>query len=1324
MATLALMAAGSAIGSALLPSGVGLLGAALTGAQIGSALGGALGGMLDQRLLGSGSTAVQGPRLQDLRLTASTEGASVPRLFGTLRLGGQVLWASRFSERRTTRKAGGGKGAPSARVTEYSYAISLAVGLCEGPISSVGRIWADGQPMDLSGVTWRLHRGTEDQEPDPLILALEGASNAPAYRGLAYLVFEDLPLAAFGDRVPQISVETRRAPEEAESPTSLIRGVTLIPGAGEWVLNADPVILEGAAPGASAAEQAASEGLSWTPNLNASAEVSDLVLSLDQLQDQAPNLESAALVVSWFGDDLRCGSCQIRPGVEHASAAETRAPWMSGGVGRLGGRLLAQDGSGHAVYGGTPADAGVVSAIRDLRRRGLRVVFYPFLMMEVLPTNALPDPWTGASAQPAFPWRGRITLSKAPSRPGSPDQTPAAAAEVASFFGSAAPGDFGPWNGLSIPYYGPAEWSFRRQILHYAHLCKAAGGVEAFLIGSEMRGLTQIRSGPANYPAVAAFKALAADVRAILGPATQISYAADWSEYFGHHPQDGSGDVFFHLDPLWSDPNIDFVGIDNYLPLSDWREGSTHLDAAAGSIQNLDYLRANVEGGEGYDWFYASASDRSAQIRTPITDGAHGEPWVFRPKDIRNWWSRPHHDRPGGIRSPAPTAWTPGSKPIWFTECGCPAVDKGANQPNVFHDPKSSESALPYFSTGARDDAMQSAYLQALLGYWSDPSRNPPGFLDASNIHVWTWDARPYPQFPLRTDLWSDGPNWALGHWLTGRLGSASLAAAVREICAAAGEPEADASRLEGSVAGYALDRSMSAREALTPLSLVHGFDAVESAGRLIFVPRGAPPAAELTEDDLVLAEAPDSEVWSLTRAQESDLPAVVRVVHLRPESEDRRGAAEAAAPGASGRRVEILEAPMALDSAAARFVAERWLAEAWAGREKARFALPPSRSGLQPGDVIRFAPEGAVPAFHRIDRLEDSLALTVEATRVEPPLHRPASLSAPLPSSPRSVVPGPLIGELADLPMGPSQDAGGGEAPLWAAAFASPWTGPALLWREAAPDEWVLAARLETPAVMGRLLEPLPPSSPHLWTRGAGLLAGLAGGGSAPPLLGRPPGAVYNGANAAAIRTPSGAWEIVQFSAARLEAPGVWRLGPLLRGRAGTEHLCAEALPAGSRFLLLDEAVVPVPEAPLGLTRRWRFAPASLSWADSRASAQEAASGGAAFRPYSPARLRADLEPSGDLSLSWSRRSRGSADGWSEPEDPPLNETREAYRLEIRSGGLLRRAETLTAPSFLYSAAARASDGASLPLDVSVAQLSASFGPGVFTRTIVDAPS
>ncbi len=274
-----------------------------------------------------------------------------------------------------------------------------------------------------------------------------------------------------------------------------------------------------------------------------------------------------------------------------------------------------------------------------------------------------------------------------------PDQPGTAATQVSALFGAATPGSFSV-SGESVSFTGsPSDWGLRRMVLHYAHLCAAAGGVDAFLIGTEMPGLTTIRSGASTYPAVTAFKTLAADVSTILGAGTKIGYAADWSEYFGHHPQDGSGDVYFHLDTLWSDANIDFVGIDNYLPLSDWRDDFDHADALEGwpAIYDRAYLQANIAGGEGFDWFYASTADRSAQIRTAITDDAAGKPWVFRPKDIRAWWTNPHFNRPGGVESGLATTWVPQFKPIRFTELGCPAIDRGTNQPNVFFDPKSSE---------------------------------------------------------------------------------------------------------------------------------------------------------------------------------------------------------------------------------------------------------------------------------------------------------------------------------------------------------------------------------------------------------------------------------------------------------------------------------------------------------------------------------------------------------------------------------------------------------------------------------------------------------
>src|SRR6202012_3944228 len=132
--------------------------------------------------------------------------------------------------------------------------------------------------------------------------------------------------------------------------------------------------------------------------------------------------------------------------------------------------------------------------------------------------------------------------------------------------------------------------------------------------------------------------------------------------------------------------------------------------------------------------------------RTPTPDGC-GKPGVWRAKDLWNWWANNHVDRPSGTETSA-TGWVPQSKPIWFTELGCPAVDKGANEPNVFTDPKSSESALPYYSNGARDDLIQRRFLEAHLNCWTDAANNPVStvyggaMLDTANIYVWCWDAR------------------------------------------------------------------------------------------------------------------------------------------------------------------------------------------------------------------------------------------------------------------------------------------------------------------------------------------------------------------------------------------------------------------------------------------------------------------------------------------------------------------------------------------------------------------------------------------------------
>jgi hypothetical protein len=217
------------------------------------------------------------------------------------------------------------------------------------------------------------------------------------------VVFEDLPLGPYGNRPPQLSFEVFHRPRASGATAGLeerLKGVCLIPGAGEFVYATDLVLRR--------------DGLTriTAETLNNSEGRPDLVVSLDQLQAQLPHVEEVTLVVAWFGDDLRCGSCAIRPKVEQAAKATIPFDWRVNGVDRAHAAVVSSNGGGPA-YGGTPADRAVLQAIAELKRRGLKVTLYPFVLMDVPAGNALPDPYGGA-AQGAYPWRGRITCIPPP----------------------------------------------------------------------------------------------------------------------------------------------------------------------------------------------------------------------------------------------------------------------------------------------------------------------------------------------------------------------------------------------------------------------------------------------------------------------------------------------------------------------------------------------------------------------------------------------------------------------------------------------------------------------------------------------------------------------------------------------------------------------------------------------------------------------------------------------------------------------------------------------------------------------------------------------
>ncbi|WP_322892642.1 MULTISPECIES: baseplate multidomain protein megatron [unclassified Yoonia] len=1285
MATIVLSAAGLALGGSIGGSVMGL-----SMAVAGRAAGAMLGARIDQRLLGAGSDAVETGRVDRFRLTGAAEGADIGQVYGRMRVGGQVIWASHF--RQSSRTSGGGKGAPRApQTTEYSYSVSFAVALCQGPISRVGRIWADGVEIAPGDLNMRVYHGSADQLPDPCMSAIE-AGQVPAYRGTAYVVIEDQDLGAYGNRIPQLTFEVVRAGLDGGLEASL-QGVALIPGTGEYALATTPVYLS------------PRYGERVAVNMNAPVGQSDYSVAMEALQGDLPRCTSVVLVVSWFGDDLRCGSCQILPKVEQKDVDAAAMPWRVSGISRSTAQLVPYQ-AGQPVYGGTPADAAVVEAIMDQRTRGIRTVFYPFILMTQLAGNDLPDPATGALGQPALPWRGRITS-------GAADRSVAAEAEVAAFMGHAARQDFAV-QGTQVSYTGPVQGGYRRFILHYAHLCAAAGGVDAFCIGSEMRGFTQIR-GVNGFPAVAALRALAADVRAILGPDCKISYAADWTEYHGLQPA-GTADKLFHLDPLWADTNIDFIGIDNYMPLADWRDGESHADASAGSIHDLAYLRGNIAGGEGYDWYYPTPEARDAQRRVPITDGL-GEPWVWRVKDIANWWGQAHHDRIGGVRQAQPTAWVPQSKPIWFTEFGCAAVDKGANQPNRFVDAKSSESGLPHYSNGNRDDLMQMQYLRAMVQHYADPACNPTSALyggpmvDTARMHVWAWDARPYPAFPANRSLWADAGNYARGHWLNGRASNLPLSAVVAAICDQAGIRAYDVSRLFGIVRGYHLDRVASGRAALQPLMLAYGFDAVEKGGVLVFRNRAARVAATLRPDDLAL-DAEQDQSFALTRAPLAQSAGRVEVLHLDADADYEPAAADARQGDGTSPTVARNDLPLALTRAEGRNIAARWLQEALVARDTVSFALPPSRD-LGAGDVVALDLPGHEGRY-RIDRVEDAGLKLVEAVRVS------ASTHLPSPAEDQAVVlkpfaaPVPVELLLLDLPLLRGDE--WPHAPHLAVAGA-PWPGSVAVYSAAQDSDYVLSDIRRDPAVMGESVTALPRGRAGIWDRQAGVDLRLISG----TLQSVTAQAVLAGANMIAIGDGSvDHWEVLQFRDAVPLGGGSYRLHGLLRGQAGSRGIIPDLWPAGAKVVLLDGRVAQMvlPSRARGLSRHVRYGPAKRPLGDPSFRYRVDAFAGNGLRPFPVAHLRMRQGAEG-LHMSWIRCGRIDGDLWADGEIP-LGEAAEIYDIRVLRDGIMRRQARVTSPIWHYPAAQIATDHGGAAFRIEVAQVSESFGPGPYTAQVL----
>ena len=689
---------------------------------------------------------------------------------------------------------------------------------------------------------------------------------------------------------------------------------------------------------------------------------------------------------------------------------------------------------------------------------------------------------------------------------------------------------------------------------------------------------------------------------------------------------------------------------------------------------------------------------------------------------LTNWWSNQHFDRIDGVEQTSPSPWVPKSKPIIFNELGCPAIDKGANQPNVFYDPRSSESATPHFSSGTRDDSMQRAALDVTLDFWQDPENNPVSssgefrMVDPNASTLWTWDARPYPYFPQLTDVWSDGGNWRYGHWLTGRLGGLPVGALISSIVAEFTGLLVDTSEIHQIIDGYVVSERLSARQALETLLELYGVDIVERNGILKAIGRTRLPSSILSADDFVIIEN-QAESVSL-REQEADLPTILSLSYQDIDSDFQGVTCSTRRLVGQSRRAKDIRLPIVASYDRILPVVENRLQAEWLERNRVSFAVSSRHLDLEVGDIIDL-PLNGLNRRLMIAQIDDANERRIETFEIAGNNRPVSSVEVAQRSVPQVVVPtiGPPELRVMDLPVFSGDTLGLG---VKVAVSAVPWPGGVPVLLSASESGFQERQTLTRPATIGSLQSELSVGPVGVFDYGNKIDVEL----NRMALESVDEQLLFSGRNALAVQSRSGAFEVLQFKNAELISENLWRLSCLLRAQLGTDDAMISGFDGGAEVAILNGAVEEL-NVNRSETEQAFFLRAGLSGfplVDQFASTDEYTSSKRGPLPLSPVHVRAKRdEATGDIDITWIRRTRIDGELF-ESVDVPLGEESEHYAVSILANGVVVRDVETETSSLLYGQADQLNDfgNTSTSLELSISQISQSVGRGMPRNVVI----
>ncbi len=662
-------------------------------------------------------------------------------------------------------------------ITSSPNFATFAIGICQGPITSVNTIYVNGVKKVFDADRCIVHLGTSDQEVDSTLYSYE--EDIPAFRGLAYVVFpkfvlelpekqglesgsdiQSLSEEDLDDFIPRFSFDVISLRHEHEERVSKIRATNIIPGCGEFVYDTRSLY--------KSLDQGTQESIKTKINYS-NGEAHSLV-NVDFLKKELPKVEWVAPVVCWFGNNKEIEKCTILPRVEHGPGIAdifevngSKVEWKVAGYNRSTAKIVGFD-KGKMRYGGTVSDESVVNYLAMLKGRGYKIMFYPMIFLDI----------EGKS------WRGEMN---------------------------------GTWDQVEKFFIKPG--GYNNFILHYAELVKDY--VDAFVIGSELEGITSIyreQNGVREFLVARELGDLAYKVRAVFYEAdkqhVKITYAANWSEY---HSKEG----WYHLDKLWMCDAIDFIGIDAYFPATDTCDSS------------IDYhqIKEGYKKGDTYEYYYENGARKYCDPK-------------FALKNIEYWWKNRHLNPDGQDSGWIPESKPIWLTEFGFSSLDKstnePNVffdpNSGRNLPKLSSG--ETDFALQEQAICALVDHFDSicsskgSKMVEQMFLWCWDSRYPawPDESIKDLDQLPTFDESAVAEGGI--DTWADSPNWESGHWINGKFSGISIREAIEEIFSKSGFSSKDFtidSRLSGLIRALTINYNCSAISLLETLRLLYKFD-------------------------------------------------------------------------------------------------------------------------------------------------------------------------------------------------------------------------------------------------------------------------------------------------------------------------------------------------------------------------------------------------------------------------------------------------------------------------------------------------------------------